>query len=188
METKKCFKCGVVKSIDSFYTHTQMADGHLNKCISCTKKDVKDRAEVLKDDPSWLSKERERGREKYYRLGYKEKHKPTPDMKKKCMTNYSRRYPEKMMASSLSGSIKAPRGKEKHHWSYKQEHGKDVLFLTPKEHYCAHRYMVYDQEMMMYRRVDTMVLLDSKDAHKRYILKCIENERNLFHKLSQDIQ
>ena len=37
---KKCFKCGVEKSLDDFYVHKQMGDGHLNKCKDCNKKDV----------------------------------------------------------------------------------------------------------------------------------------------------
>jgi hypothetical protein len=37
---KKCFKCGQVKDIDSFYKHKAMKDGHLGKCIDCAKNDV----------------------------------------------------------------------------------------------------------------------------------------------------
>ncbi len=40
---KTCFKCKRRKTIDKFYTHPRMADGHLNKCTACTKKDVNER-------------------------------------------------------------------------------------------------------------------------------------------------
>lgn len=33
---KTCFKCGKEKSLDEFYTHPRMKDGHLGKCKECT--------------------------------------------------------------------------------------------------------------------------------------------------------
>ena len=46
--TKKCFKCGQKKTITEFYKGQAMADGHLNKCIECTKRDVQKYSQNLK--------------------------------------------------------------------------------------------------------------------------------------------
>lgn len=48
-DSKVCFKCEIRQPLTEFYKHKQMADGHLNKCIKCTKKDEKNRR-VIKAD------------------------------------------------------------------------------------------------------------------------------------------
>lgn len=148
-----------------------MADGRLNKCKACTQSDVREREERKREDPEWNESEKQRHREKYYRLGYKEKHKSTPEEKKKAMSAYNSTYPEKRKAKLAAQRIPVTtKGNNNHHWSYNEEHWRDVIELEPLEHYKLHRYIVYDQERMMFRRSDTMELLDTKERHYEYYL------------------
>jgi len=172
---KVCFKCLDEKLLTDFYKHKQMGDGHLNKCKTCTKKDTKERTEIIVSTPEGLEKERERHREKYYRLGYKEKHKPSPEKKKEIMDKHKLKYPEKYKAKCLSGHlIPSVKGNHLHHWNYNIEFAKDVIELDPKAHAKIHRFIRYDKKTFMYKDLNG-VLLDTKEKHKYLLFNILNN-------------
>ena len=150
-----------------------MGDGYLGKCKDCAKNDTLKRLIKLTSTKEGLEKERQRHREKYYRLNYKEKNKPTVESKKKAMDNYKNKYPEKYVAKIKSRYIKKAIGNHLHHWSYRIEHQKDVIEIESKNHHLIHRFIIYDQERMMYRRIDTNELLLTKQEHVKYINKIL---------------
>lgn len=180
MEMKKCFKCNELKPLDGFYKHKKMSDGYLGKCKSCTKKDVKNRTNDLKqNDPEWIERERERGREKYYRLGYAFK-KPSTDKKREIIRRYRQKYPEKYLASKYTEIyLEKEKGYNLHHWSYKQEDWLDVIKLNIKDHNYIHRHLVYNQDSMCFFDKVNGELLDTKEKHLNFIDYLLEGRVNV---------
>ena len=167
--TKLCFKCNEWIDEEDFYKHPKMLGGRLNKCKKCTKKDVQENYQKKLKDRNWVKKEQKRHREKYYRLKYKDKHRPTPDMKKQAMAKYKGKYPEKVLVANRCSHIKAPEGFEKHHWSYKLKHARDLFFLTPKQHNELHRRLLYCKTGKCYKTKDN-ILLDTRHKHECFMV------------------
>ena len=129
METKKCFKCGRIMPICEFYVHPKMGDGHLNKCKDCTKEDTRKRYKRMSANEEWLEKERARGREKFRRLGYKNRFNNTRSICK-LEANISR---------MLRNRGYDTKGKEAHHWNYNVP--SSVFLLSRIAHRCIHKYI-----------------------------------------------
>lgn len=156
-----CKKCEADKEVGDFYTPLS------TECKECIRNRVRKREARLRLNPEWVEKEKKRAREKYHRLEYKNRHKPTPEKKKEIMDRYKKRYPEKIDAHLFlfNKQIKAKvEGNHLHHWSYNKEHWADTIEMTEANHNLLHRHIQYDQERMMYRDLQGY-LLDTKEAH-----------------------
>lgn len=159
METKICFKCGKEKPVTDFYRHSQMADGYLNKCKECTKRDEHERYMRNIENPEYVDKERERGREKYRRL-YADLHKPSSHKE-----NSNTRRDLAKRGIELKGW-------EVHHWNYNLR--RDVFILTPRQHKKAHAGLVFDADSGCFSH--NGVILDTYEKHRDYLQETIGAE------------
>lgn len=164
-----CVVGEVKQPLSEFYTHARMGDGHLGRCKSCCKADAKKRHDELMKDPDFVESEKKRGRDKYHRLYNDGRHYPSPEKKRETMKRYNERYPEKRKAKNRAVHLKPiTKGNELHHWSYNEEHYKDVIELTVSDHAKLHRYMKYSQPDKMYRTLNG-TLLNTRKLHERYM-------------------
>jgi len=137
---KNCFKCNVVKPLSDFYPHKRMADGYLNKCRECAKKDSDENYKRKMQDPHWQIKERERQREKdsrYRAAGLRKKRERTHDYKK-TKEKYGA-YLNAIREKRITPLPCVVCGKEKaqgHHEDYSKP--LDVVWLCVRHHQDRH--------------------------------------------------
>lgn len=129
IETKVCFKCKRELPLSEFYKHPRMGDGHLNKCKECAKKDVREKYIENSANEAYMDKERARGREKYSRLGYRNR---------SCT---GARISKRMLYTSCCNvrrdmHVDVKPGYELHHWNYRNNH--EVIMLNRSLHSRLH--------------------------------------------------
>jgi len=156
---KTCIRCGNDKELDDFYAHPKMRDGHLNKCKECCKEvaDVREKA-LRKNSEEFCENERQRSKERYHRLGYGERQIEIDNLKPYKNGTYK----------NLSRDLKLPSDKNAHHWNYLLL--EDVIILNKKFHRFIHRYLILNEETLMFTTKNGEVL-DSKEKHLEFIEK-----------------
>lgn len=92
---KTCFKCGEEKPLTDFYKHKQMADGHLNKCKECTKRDSKNNrdknVEYYREYDAWRYKNDPKVKDRHVRY---RKTEPCKASERKSRARWIERNPE----------------------------------------------------------------------------------------------
>lgn len=165
---KICSKCKIEKEDSEFKIRKDRKNKLTSQCKGCISKRMKIYYENLRvERPEKLEEMQKRKRE-YTRKNKRTRHKESYKLKDK--------FPEKQKArSALRKLTSVGREFARHHWSYNESHYIDITILSRKDHKKAHRFLIYDQERFMYRRIDTNELLDTKEKHLEYIMWCIEN-------------
>jgi hypothetical protein len=166
--------CGTYQkslSLDNFHKNATKSHGLSGRCKACSSVYRKKYEAVYKLDPAWVEKKRTTGRE-WARRNPDQFY--FPEQQKQAIDRYNKRYPEKNVARRACQYLPKVKGFRNHHWSYNEEHWKDVIVLSTTQHTLAHRFMTYDQERMMYRRMDGS-LIDSREAAIAYYATLVDD-------------
>lgn len=129
---KTCFKCQTEKPLSEFYRHPQMRDGHLNKCIECTKLDTAARVSTLvATSPEWRVKELRRCREKSAKARANGTASP---VKPETSKRWRERNPEKYRAHCIvNNAVRTGKLEKKRCWCGKKAQAHHADYSKPLE-------------------------------------------------------
>lgn len=101
---KVCRKCGLEKNLSEFYKKPNMADGHLNHCITCVKAYEKERRSKVADH---LKAYEEKRKNLPHRVKARREYQKTEQGKaahKRALDNYKKKFPLKYAAHIVTGN------------------------------------------------------------------------------------
>ncbi|QHJ79198.1 MAG: hypothetical protein [Caudoviricetes sp.] len=101
---KKCFKCGIEKSLTEYYKHKQMLDGHLNKCKECTKSDAHKHREENIDKVRAYDRNRPNKDERAKKQIEYQKSEKGLSVRLKSNRNYRGKFPDRYKARATVGN------------------------------------------------------------------------------------
>jgi len=131
-----------------------MADGHLNKCKSCAKKDAINHYNTKMQNEVFVEKERLRSKEKKKRLGHNHKiDLPKPN--------------DISIYKNIRRKFNVEKGYEIHHWNYFLL--EDVFILKIREHKKAHKFIKREKGEYLFKD-EFGNLLDTKQKHYEYLI------------------
>jgi hypothetical protein len=135
MTTKSCIRCGICKPLSEFYRHDRMADGTLNKCKQCCKREA--------------GMNRMKNHDRYKRYDMLRSNEPhRSSLRKRVVSEYRANHPDRVAANNavrnavLNGSLqKTPcivcgDSAVAHHADYSRP--LDVVWLCQMHHKQTH--------------------------------------------------
>jgi len=155
--TRICTKCGRELPLSRFYRYLPSC------CMDCKKESVRENYLRKSEDPAFIEKERERGREKYRRLGYRNKRSDGSRLKSALYSSASH--------AKRDLGAKVPADLELHHWNYHLP--KEVIVLPRRLHHRVHTGIKLNLTEGIYYQGDNR--LDTLEKHLSFIKgRCAE--------------
>ena len=131
---KRCFKCGRSKTIDDFYEHPMMADGHLGKCKECARADTRANRQLRSD--YYIEYDRRRyvpdREQRIARARFRDVKPASPEQKKRAAVAVNNAVRDGRLTKGKCAECGASENVEAHHLDYSKP--LEVIWLCITHH------------------------------------------------------